>query len=313
VEQDILSLVLRELRFDMAGYGVLELCAPWGLRFEQAGLRGIHIVSSGRCQIVLNGVVQELAAGDLVVTPSGEPHVLRSPGAVVAPVSMSELSDRGRRRFIRAGGGGEQVNIVCGAFVFHEAEHPALSALPPLIHVPAADGTPPSWLAAYVDVLMSEARDPGPGSELVLGRLSGALVARALRHHVEHGSDLGWLNGLREPPVARAMALMHEACERPWTVATLARAVGLSRAAFAARFTASVGHAPMRYLLTRRMLQAMQLLRDGLPLAAVAERVGYGSEASLSTAFKRHTGIAPGDYRARESRASSNDVQNGHR
>jgi AraC-like DNA-binding protein len=295
---DVLSSVLREMRFDMAGYGKLELGAPWAIGFEQAGLRGIHIVVSGRCEVVLGSSVQPLDAGDLVLTPSGAPHVLRSPGARMAPVSMADLSRPADERHVRAGGAGEETNIVCGAFVFHESEHPALSALPPLIHVPGEHGSAPRWLAAYVDVLMSEAFDRGPGSDLVMGRLSGALVGRALRYHVEHGTGTGWLKGLREPHVARALGLMHEACERPWTVESLARAVGLSRAAFSARFTEAVGESPMRYLLARRMQRAMQLLRDRrLSLAAVAEGVGYGSEASLSAAFKRHTGHSPGDYR----------------
>jgi AraC-like DNA-binding protein len=301
---DILSSVLRELRFDVAGFGKLELRAPWGLRFEQAGLRGIHIVVSGRCEIVIGGETRSLAGGDLVVTPSASPHVLRSPGELVAPVSISELSRQGSERAIRAGGNGEESLIVCGAFSFHETEHPALSALPALIHVPGEDGRAPPWLAAYIDVLLSEAFDRGPGSDSVMGRLSGALVGRALRHHVERGASAGWLKGLREPHVARALELMHEACERHWTVESLARAVGLSRATFAARFSESVGEAPMRYLLGRRMQRVMQLLRDRrLSLAGVAQQVGYGSEASLSAAFKRHTGRSPGDYRRRQERA----------
>lgn len=298
---DILSSVLRELRFDVAGFGQLELRAPWGLRFEQVGLRGIHIVVSGACEVVVGSETRPLATGDLVVTPSASPHVLRSAGEVVAPLSISELSRHGQERAIRAGGRGEETRILCGAFVFHEAEHPALSALPSLIHVPGEDGRAPAWLSAYIDVLLSEAFDRGPGSDSVMGRLAGALVGRALRHHVEHGAATGWLKGLRDPHVAQALALIHEACERPWTVESLARAVGLSRANFAARFTEAMAEAPMRYLLGRRMQQVMQLLLDRrLSLAGVAERVGYGSEAALSVAFKRHTGLSPGDYRKRQ-------------
>lgn len=129
-------------------------------------------------------------------------------------------------------------------------------------------------------------------------QLAGEQVVGELR---APGGATGWLKGLREPHVARALALMHESCAEPWTVESLARAVGLSRASFAARFTEAVGEAPMHYLLGRRMLQVMQLLGDRrLSLAGVAERVGYGSEASLSAAFKRYTGLSPGDYRRRQ-------------
>jgi len=127
---------------------------------------------------------------------------------------------------------------------------------------------------------------------------SDALVVRALRFHLDKAEELGWLRGLADPHLAKALVLMHDQLERPWTVASLARVAGLSRAAFAARFSAAVGEAPMAYLLRRRMRRAMTLLRgEQATLARVAESVGYGSEAALSAAFKRHTGSAPGAYR----------------
>jgi AraC-like DNA-binding protein/mannose-6-phosphate isomerase-like protein (cupin superfamily) len=302
---DVLSSVLREMRFDSAGYRSLELHAPWGISFHQEGLRGVHIVVRGRCEIVLEGgPARVLETGDLVVAPRADPHVLRSVGDRRVPViSASAMTARAEGGHVRGGGTGEETIIVCGAFIFHEADHPALAALPRLIHVPGEGGRVPKWLAGYIDALTSEASEEGPGSDVVMARLSGALVARALRFHVEKADEPGWLKGLQDPQVARALAVIHDDFKRPWTLVSLAKAAGLSRAAFAARFTDKVGDAPMRYLLRCRMRHAMAMLRDKrATLASIAEEVGYGSEAALSVAFKRHTGLAPGAYRRAEIR-----------
>ena len=131
-------------------------------------------------------------------------------------------------------------------------------------------------------------------------RLSDALVARALRFHIDVTKDLGLLRGLADPVVAAALAAIHDDLARPWTVAALAAAAGLSRAAFAARFRERMGTTPASYLTALRMGRASTLLRDGrTTVAAVALQVGYGSEAAFSAAFKRYAGVAPGAYRLR--------------
>jgi AraC-like DNA-binding protein len=133
-----------------------------------------------------------------------------------------------------------------------------------------------------------------------MARLSDALVAQALRFHAEHADDPGWLRGLRDPYVAKALAALHDDLGHLWTLDSLASTAGLSRSAFAARFTAMVGEPPMRYLHDRRMQRAMTILRDErVTLERVAAQVGYGSQVALSAAFKRHTGArrAPGGAR----------------
>lgn len=142
--------------------------------------------------------------------------------------------------------------------------------------MPGDAGRPPSWLAPLVDALTAEAFDGGPGSDLVMARLSDALLIRALRHHSDAVTQPGWLAGLRDPYVAAALAAIHADPGRPWTLAGLASAAGLSRAAFAARFTDRVGEPAMRYLLSLRMQRARTLLRDErATVAAVATQVGY--------------------------------------
>jgi AraC-like DNA-binding protein len=295
---DVLSAVLRELRLASAAYRWLELRSPFSVDFDRAGLRGVHIVVEGRCELVLrDGTVSELAAGDVVILPGGDSHLLRSAAATVA-VSGYDVSVRSPGPELTIGGTGERTVVVCGAFVVGEPDHPALRGMPAVIHLPGTDGRPPVWVAALVDALRTEAFDGGPGSELVMARLSDALLIRALRHHSGVVDQPGWLAGLGDPCVAAALAAVHGDLAYPWTLPSLAAAAGLSRAAFAARFTARVGRPAMRYLVSLRMQRARTLLRDErATVAAVARQVGYSSDVAFTAAFKREAGIAPGAYR----------------
>jgi AraC-like DNA-binding protein len=296
---DLLSEVLRELRLASATYRSLSLRAPWRLRFD-GGLRGVHVVVGGRCVLTLDGApARTLAAGDLVVLPQAGSHVLSSPDGSRAPVISSlalAQSTPGTR--LSAGGAGEETRIVCGAFFLGEEDHPAVAGLPACIAVPGQDGQAADWLAGLSAALVAEAEEGGPGSEIVMARISDALITRALRHHLETADEPGWLRGLQDPYVSRALAALHANLGAPWTVASLAQAAGLSRAAFAARFTRTVGRPPMDYVLHSRIRKARALLRaEHGTVRKVAAQVGYGSEAALSAAFLRHTGTTPGAYR----------------
>lgn len=297
---DVLSAVLRELRFESVAYRWLDLRAPFRLSFTERGVRGAHIVARGRCEIALDdGSAFPLETGDLVLFPRADPHLLCSVGEPDVPaVSGFDLAQRSPTPHVRAGGDGDETVILCGAFFFRDNDHAAVAGLPRVIHIAGADGHGPRWLTAFVEALTAEAFERGPGSDVVMARLSDALVARALRFHVERTDEPGWLNGLSDPYIAQALAAMHDNVDRTWSLASLASTVGLSRAAFSARFTQRVGQTPMRYLLELRMRRAMTLLRDErATVASVAARVGYGSEAALSTAFKRYSGLTPGAYR----------------
>jgi AraC-like DNA-binding protein len=304
---DVLSTVLRELRLESVAYRRLELHAPWRVVFDQPGVRGVHVVMRGRCELVLKGAPSlMLEPGDLMLATRGDAHALCSEGSRRGPaVSAADLPRRDDGGCVRWGGRGPETIVLCGAFFFREEDHPALSALPRVLHVPAQTGRAPHWLAAYIDALTAEVFEGGPGSELVMARLSDALVARALRFHVQQASEPGWLLGLNDPHIAKSLSAMHDDLKQPWTLPALARVAGLSRAAFAARFVETVGETPMRYLLQCRMRRAMAMLKsEGATLAKVAESVGYGSEAALSAAFRRIAGMAPGAYRRSTRRAA---------
>lgn len=297
---DLLSALLREMRLESAAFRKLELRAPFRVAFAQQRLRGVHIVVEGRCELELLGTpVHALDTGDLVLLPRTDAHVLRSPGAKRGrAVPSTELLTDADGVHIRGGGSGEATVIVCGAFIFHEADHPALAGLPRIVHVSGEHGRPPAWLRAYVDVLVAEAGASGSGGEVVMARLSDALVARTLRYHAEQADEAGWLMGLRDARIARALSAMHDDPRKTWTLEQLAKVAGMSRAAFAARFGDMVGEPPMKYLLRCRMRLATTILRhEQASLAEVAARVGYGSEAAFSAAFKRWSGVSPGAHR----------------
>ena len=299
---DVLSAVLAELRLESAAYRHLTLRPPWRLLFD-GGLRGVHVVVRGRCRLLLDGRPPlALAAGDLVVLPQADSHELVSEGGDHCPaVPTLELARRTQgSRIVVGPEPGEETVVVCGAFFLRGDDHPAVAGFPRCIHVPGQHGRAPGWLAGLTEALAGEALDGGPGSAVVMARLSDALVTRALRHHLETADEPGWLRGLQDPCVARSLAALHADPAAPWTLPALAREAGLSRAAFAARFARTVGQPPMQYLFGCRMRRAMTLLSGGQATAAsVASRVGYGSSAAFTAAFVRHTGTTPGRYRQR--------------
>lgn len=296
--EDLLSKILRELRLDSATYRSLVLRGDWRLRFD-GPLRGVHVVVAGSPHLSLDdGTCYDLAPGDLVILPRADAHTMSSSAKSRArPYSSLALAERSPDVEAVFGTTGAETRIVCGVFYFANHDHPAVGGLPACIHVPADPERTP-WLDGLTTALVSEAAERGPGSEVVMARLSDALVTRALRHHLETAEDPGWLHGLRDPAIANALTALHDDLGRPWTVADLARAAGLSRTAFAARFTRLVGRSPMQYALGCRMRRAQELLRtDRLTVEAVASQVGYGSDAALSAAFTRFVGMTPGAYR----------------
>lgn len=174
-----------------------------------------------------------------------------------------------------------------------------LALFPKVLQIDALDDES-GWLQSTLRFIAREARELKPGGETVITRLADILVIQMIRSWIDSASrsDRGWLAALRDEQIGRALVLIHREPQGPWTVASLARAVNMSRSAFSARFTDLVGQPAMQYLTTWRMQLAQRLLRETtLPLSALSYRVGYRSEAAFSRAFKRVVGFAPGNVR----------------
>ena len=174
-----------------------------------------------------------------------------------------------------------------------------ISTLPRLLHVRDRDGPTRGWLSHFVQVALAESRDKRAGGESVLARLSELMFVQAIRRHLEAmpNEQTGWLAGLRDPYVGRALAVLHERPTHDWSLDELAREASLSRSALADRFGRLVGKPPMMYLAQWRMQIAAGLLARGAKVSAVASEVGYDSEAAFNRAFKRFVGIPPATWR----------------
>jgi transcriptional regulator GlxA family with amidase domain len=197
-------------------------------------------------------------------------------------------------------GDGQPASILCGYFRFdRNPPHPLLDALPTLIHVKGADSQDLAWLNATLNFMIHETRAARPGAEAVVDRLAAVLFIQVLRAYIESSeSSPGMLAAFADRQIGAALELMHRRPTEAWTLDGLARQVGLSRSVFAARFQRLVRQPPLQYLtLWRMQLARTQLTSTRLPLARIAERVGYGTEASFSKAFKKIVGTSPGQYR----------------
>jgi len=228
---------------------------------------------------------------------------------------------RDRRRqgrslvFINLGGDGPtSARFVCG-FLACDAQpfNPLLDNLPPIIKTGVPQGGDAGWLGQFIRVAMTESADKRAGGESVLAKLSELMFIEVVRRHLEAlpPEQAGWLAGLRDPFVGKALSLMHAKPARNWTIEDLAKDVGLSRSVLAERFADLVGMPPMQYLAKGRMQIASGLLTGGnTNIAKVAAETGYGSEAAFSRAFKKLVGVPPSAWRHRlESDAAAATVR----
>jgi len=286
----------------MAARVVPELCAPF--LGTTAHLVPYHYVVEGELQISLAQQAPiPLQQGEMILFPGNDLHFMGSDLAL-QPTSIKdilrEVQGEGPH-FIRHGGGGARTRMICGYLGCASARgNPLFATLPPAMKIRVENGGSAGWFRSTFEYAASEIAAGQAGSATVLAKVSELLFVEAIRRYAQElpQGEIGWLAGLQDPVVARALALMHRSVARAWNVDELGREVGLSRSALADRFVRVIGAPPMQYLAQWRMQVAAQSLRTtNLPLARVAERVGYESEAAFSRAFKKAFGTAPASWR----------------
>jgi AraC-like DNA-binding protein len=327
-EFDVLSDVLRTVRLTGALFFPLHASSPWAEEippatvFAPAVLPGAqhvvsyHIVMQGACWATLRDLPPiRLDAGDIFVVPHGDPYVMSSgPGmrseapADAALSFFREMAAGSVPSVVTEGGGGpERADLVCGflACDIHPF-NPVLKTLPRLVHLPRAAAAH-EHLSHLIEFALAESRHPRSGAQCVLLHLSEVLFVEVIRRYLDGlgPGQTGWLAGLRDPIVGRALALLHDRPADSWTLERLAREIGASRSALADRFTQFVGQPPMRYLAHWRMQLAARLLSDGsAKVAAIARDVGYDSEAAFSRGFRKIVGVSPATWRRRSMAAT---------
>ncbi len=339
---DALSDVLRVVQLTGAVYLDAALSAPWCLIVPSNSplcaaylppserVISFHLVTEGSCLVTMpddRGGTLRVGAGEVIVVPQGETHLLGSstdlPPELMAPLLARHVeSAPGEVMPLAHGGGGEVTRMLCGFLASQDVgKNPLLSALPRLLKVDMRGSRAP-WIESSLRFAAEETASAQAGGATVRAKLAELLFVEALRRYVDTMPDdsKGWLSGLRDRLVSRALALMHARPAHPWTVDDLARRVGASRSGLAQRFTDLLGVPPMQYLAQWRMQLAAQQLRVAdRSLASVAEEVGYDSEAAFNRAFKREFGVPPATWRrgavasatlegGLESRAASGDA-----
>ena len=319
---DVLSDVLRAVHLTGAVFFSVDAVAPWAFEgpataaVETLLQRGseqvipFHAIASGSCWVRIPGApAVQLHAGDVIVLPHNDLHIVASAPGLEAPPIQVPLDPTSRTLHplpVRLGPvAGPRCEVICG-FLGCEVRpfNPLLTALPRRMLV-ARGAEKGATLARFIELAREELARPAPGRETILARLAELMFVEALRRYIATSpTEMGWLAGMSDELVSRSLAALHSRPGHPWTLDMLARHVATSRSVLAERFTGLLGMPPMQYLARWRMQLAAELLdgsRDSI--AEIAHRLGYGSEAALSRAFKRIVGVSPAHWRQGRRRA----------
>jgi AraC-like DNA-binding protein len=324
---DALSEVLAVIRLTGAMFLEMELREQWS--YLTAPARAIadvlmpeadhvipyHVLLEGTCHArLLDGEFVQLSAGEVVMFPAGDRHVLATASDASRQLAPTEITGetlsclkRNEILPFRSGRTGRETRIVCGYLACdRRLAEPILLSLPRLLKVSMRDGSTVAWVQSSICFSVAQSVSGRPGSAMILARLSEVLFAEAIRQHMDNlpPQESGWLAALRDRYVGRALALIHQQPAHPWTVDALAHKVALSRSALGQRFTALVGQPPMEYLRRWRiLLAARHLSESGRTIVDIAADVGYESEAAFNRAFKREFGAPPAAWRRQTARA----------
>jgi AraC-like DNA-binding protein len=316
---DVLSDVLAAVRLTGAIYFDIDAGSPFvgespgTERIAAAVMPGaehviaFHAILSGSCWAALSDdsvPAVRLEAGDIVMFPGGSPNVLcSSPGGHGEPdmaMYYRPVDHNLPFAYIKGGDGEDRVHFICG-FLGCDVRpfNPLLGSLPPILVARKVDDGR-GWVTDLFRLAFSEGGRARPGGETVLAKLSELMFVEVLRRHIEDlpVESRGWLSGLRDTHVGNALRLIHSRPVEDWTIDRLARQVGLSRSAFADRFTHYVEISPMQYVARWRLQLAGRLLeRHEVSIAQAAAEVGYESQAAFNRAFKKFVGVPPGTWR----------------
>jgi AraC-like DNA-binding protein len=307
---DDLSTLLERINVRSVVYCLSDLGAPWGFQVDGSATAKFHLILGGQATLTLDDPAATrvtLSAGELVLLTHGSGHLMQdradSPARPLDHVLAEEPPDLAGR--LAYGGGGARTSLLCGGFTLASGlPEDLLRLLPPLLVLDAAGagGSPwTRWLEPAFLLLQDEGARDAPGMTAVMAKIADVFLTETVRRYLSGLDDITAAvppAAGRDPAVGIALTLMRSQPAAPWTVVDLARKVGMSRTAFAARFRQLVGEPPMSYLTRLRLGHAAGYLSStDKTMRQIARLVGYENEASLSKAFRRSFGQAPGEYR----------------
>ncbi|MBZ5658785.1 MAG: AraC family transcriptional regulator [Acidobacteriia bacterium] len=314
---DVLSEVLKTVKLDGALFYNGEFSAPWCFRSPASRVVARHLSSDsvhviifhlltegrGYAQVEGEGHPVSLSAGEIVIFPHGDPHIVGN-GSPVKPVDNEQELQRilsEGLKLSRFGGGGEVTRFVCGYMVCEaQLSRVFLGGLPPILKINIRNDASGQWLEDSIRYSVGNADPSKPGGEAVIAKLAEVLFVEALRRYIAvlPPDQTGWLAGVRDPEVGKALALMHRQPAHPWTIAALATDVGISRSVLAERFRRYLSETPIAYLTRWRLQLSAQMLKStSSSVAQIAAEVGYESEPAFNRAFKREFGLPPARFR----------------
>lgn len=325
---DVLSDVLKTVRLTGSIFFTADLYEPWSVSSPQKELLRLHvdkraecislfhIITAGRCNFkTAKGNAFSVEQGSVIIFPHSHEHIMCSnfdlrPVPVAQLLTPETLSGKANMKY---GGTGTKVQLICGYLLCDQRFNPLLGALPEIIVLSPGSGDTKtslplevcrieaeSWFLANLNQLAKEVLDKKSGGSAVITRLTEVMYLEVLRSYMNAlpASSSGWLAAVRDPEIGRALKFLHAHPEEKWNVEDLAREVGVSRSAFARRFTEMLGESPIRYLTGWRMQLAKGLLQDRqLSVAMVAEKIGYDSDVTFNRAFHKHVGVPPAQWR----------------
>jgi AraC-like DNA-binding protein len=298
---DVLTDLLQRSRARGAAFSRTRMHGDWGLRFPVNGTLAIHAIVDGELAAWTDDParVTRVSGGDVLLLRASPHHLASAAGQPVRP--YAELLGGGPPARRLHGGdpaGRPSAEFCCGAYLFEgDLSAPLVEALPDLVRLRPQAGSP---LRITIDLLTAEMANDGPGQQALLDRLLDVALVQSLRLWFAQAEAVpGWFRAMDEPDLRDALRAVHTDPARAWTVGELAVLANSSRSRFARRFTEVVGAPPLQYLTDWRIALAKERLRDTDDgLAAIAGSVGYGSEFSFASAFKRQVGLPPGRWRA---------------
>jgi len=298
---DALSDILELIRLKSSVYFRKDFASPWGMEMGKSSYAQFHMVVRGHCwlksKFLKNPI--ELYAGDIVIFLNGDEHWLADDPSNkrISGIKVVEAHHRKQELFK---GKNISTTLVCGHFEFEKGfNHPLLKSLPKFLHIKDTERRELTWLETATNVIMQETGSNEPGADAVVKRLAEILLIQILRvYMLRKNVSKGYLAALKDHQINNALKLIHTKPDESWTLENIARQIGMSRAAFAAKFKHLIGITPMNYLTSWRMFKARELIRQRhLSLFEIAESVGYSSEASFNRAFKKQFKKNPGAMR----------------